>query len=249
MSFPETIVLHPGEEKIQYAAARGIPLGQRAVINDRVFRWTRNGATALSTARLCQESVIVSGHGGDVVVQAAAAVGARTVTITNNTTAMTANMYAGGYMWGNDEAGEGPGYRIKSHPAIAATANGVITLEDDDTIRVALTTVSQVGFRRNLYDSVVVNPTTPTGVPVGVTCLAITADYYFWLQTWGPAAVLGNGTLIVGYMVSPGATTAGSVDVYPLNSVDGSGQQPGIGRVSRVAPSTEFSWIDLQIAP
>ena len=248
MAFTETIVLHPGAEKNERSTQGSTPLGARAVIGDRVFRWTRNGSVALTVNRLCQESVVVTGHGGDLAIATAAAINARSVTLTNSTTAITANQYAGGYLWIDNE---GHCYKIKSHPAESTgTGSVVITLEDDDYLRAALTTAtSNAGLRRNPYDSVVVNPTTPTGAPVGVTPIAVTASYYFWLQTWGPAAVLTNGTLIVGYMASPGATTAGSVDVYPLNSVDGSGQQPIVGVASRVRPTTEFSLIDLRIAP
>ena len=248
MSFPETIVLHPGAEKVERSTQGSTPLGTRMVIGERSFRWTHNASLALSVNRLCQESVVVSGHGDGLAVATTAAVGARTVTLTNATTAITANQYAGGYLWVDNE---GRAYKIKSHPA-ESTGSGsiVITLEDDDTLRVALTAgTSTCGLRRNQYEDVVVNPTTPTGVPVGVTPLAVTADYYFWLQTWGPCPVLTNGTVIVGYMVSPGATTAGSVDVYPLNSVDASGQQPMVGVVSRVGATTEFSHVDLRIAP
>ena len=150
----------------------------------------------------------------------------------------------------NDGDGEGHAYKIKSPPA-ESTGSGsiVITLEDDDTIRVALTTSSQAGLRVNLYEDLVVNPTSATGVPVGVTPVAVDADAYFWLQTWGPAAVLTNGTIIVGKNVTPGASTAGSVDVSPLNSVDASGQEPIVGVVSRVNATTEYSLVNLTIAP
>ena len=248
MSFTETIVLRPGAEKLSRSTQGGTPLGARAVLGERVFRWAHNASLALSVNRLIQESVVVSGHGDGLAVATTAAIGARAVTLTNSTTAITANQYAGGYLWVDNE---GRAYKIKSHPA-ESTGSGsiVITLEDDDTLIVALTAgTSTCGLRVNQYEDVIVNPTTPTGVPVGVCLGAITADYYFWLQTWGPCPVLTNGTLLVGLTVTPGATTAGSVDVCPLNSVDASGQQPMVGVVSRFGATTEYSLIDLRIAP
>lgn len=249
MAFAESIVLYPGQEKVIRATQGSTPLGQRAIQGDRVFHYALAGAVALATGRLVQEAVVVSGHDVDLLPTVAAAVGARTVTLQNVTTAIVANEYAGGFLWVNDVDGEGHAYRIKSHPAATATGTVVITLEDDDTIRVALTTSSQVGLRHNLYRGLLVNPTTPTGAPVGVTPVAVTADYYFWCQTWGPASVLTNGTLLRGRTVAPGATTAGSVDVYPLNSVDGSGQEPVVGVCMVVGVSTDFSLIDLRLAP
>ena len=250
MSFTETIVLKPGAEKLTTTTQGNTPIGTRAVQGDKVFYRAHNASIAIGAGLLIQESVIVSGHGGDLAVASAAAVGARTVTLTNATTAITANQYAGGTLWANDEAGEGPSYKIKSHPA-ESTGSGsiVITLEDDDTLVEALTTSSQCGLRVAKYEDVVVNPTTATGSPIGVTCVDVPADAYFWAQTWGLKSVLTNGTLIVGKSVVPGASTAGSVDVKPLNSVDAGGQEPSIGVCSRVNATTEYSLIDLRIAP
>ena len=249
-AFTETINLTPGAEKVTRTTRGSPPLGQRAVIagGDRVFRWAQNGSVALSVNRLLQESVIGSGHGGDLAVQAAGAINDQTVSITNSTTAITEDQYRFGYLWIDNE---GHVYRIKSHPA-ESTGSGtlVITLEDDDFLRAALTTAtSTVGLRRNPYDEVLVNPTSPTGVPVGVTPVAVDADAFFWAQSWGLASVLTNGTPIVGLGVTAGASTAGSVDVQPLNSVNASGQESLVGYVSRVRATGEFSLIDLRIAP
>lgn len=250
MAFPNTVYGRLGDAKAESSTAK-LPLGTRMVLPDgRVYRYTKNGAVALSIARLCQESVVVSGHGVDLAVASAAAIGATTVTLTNATTAITANEYAQGYLFVNDVDGEGQICTIKSHPAEATGSGSVVmTLEAEDALTVALTTSSQVGLRYNPYKNVLVNPTTATGVPVGVTPISVTANYYFWLQTWGPAAVLTNGTVIVGKTVAPGATTPGSVDVYPLNSVDASGQQPVVGIVQTVGATTEYSLVYLTIAP
>ena len=249
MSFPTEIDGHVREWLVESSTQRNLPLGTRMKLPDgRIFRYAKNAAVALSRGRLCQESVVVSGHGVDLAVAAAAAIGATTVTLTNATTAITLNEYAGGYLWVNDVDGEGQIAKIKSHPA-ESTGSGsvVITLEDEDALLVALTTSSQVGLRYNPYKNVVVAPIATTGIPVGVTPLAVTASYYFWLQTRGPAAVLGNGTLIRGLTVIRSVTTAGAVDVHPLNSVDASGQEPVIGMVESVGVTTDFSLVFLTL--
>ena len=90
-------------------------------------------------------------------------------------------------------------------------------------------------------------PTTFTGVVVGVTQNVVSTTRYCWLQKTGLSSLLTNGTVLIGLQVTRSATTAGACDVYPLNSVDGSGQQPMLGEVSVVGATTEFSLVKLTI--
>ena len=163
MSFPNTIYGRIKDAKVEHVTQRN-PLGTRMVLPDgRVYRYTKNGAVALSIARLCQESVVVSGHGTDLAVVSAAAVGATTVTLTNATTAITKDEYAEGVLFVNDVDGEGQICVIKSHPAESTgTGSVVITLEAEDALTVALTVSSQCGLRYNPYKGVLVAPTTPS---------------------------------------------------------------------------------------
>lgn len=244
---------YPGLEKTEQSVQGPNALGQYMGLDDgRLYRWSQSGSVALSTGRLLQQAVVVSGHGNNLAVQAASAIGDRTVALTNSTTAITLDQYAGGFLTINDagaDAGEGLIYRIKSHPA-ESTGSGtvIITLADDDGIVVALTTNGQAGLRKHPHDEVLVNPTTPTGIVVGVCGMPVTADFYFWAQVRGSCPVLINGVVIVGLQVTAGATTAGSVDVQPLNSVDGSGQERVVGHVETVMASTEFGGVYLTIA-
>jgi hypothetical protein len=48
-------------------------------------------------------------------------------------------------------------------------------------------------------------------MPVGVNPLAVTASYYFWSQTGGPAAVVCHAAIDIGTMAIVG-TTSGEVD-------------------------------------
>lgn len=250
MSFPNVIYGALGDRLVTTSTQKN-PLGTKMILPDgRVFRYTKAGGVALNIGTLAQEAVVTTGHTKDLAVAAVAAIGAVVVTITNSTTAITANMYAEGYLFTNDAAGEGQICTIKSHPA-ESTGSGtcVITLEDEDPLTVALTTLSEVGLRKNLYKDVVVCPTTLTGVVVGVVPCAVALNYYFWLQTWGPACVLTNGTLIRGLTCVASGTTGGAVDVTPLNSVDTSSQEQAVGTVMSVAASTEYSLVNLTIAP
>ncbi len=250
MSFTNTLY-GPLGSRLVATAAQKCPLGTRLVLpGSRVFHYTKAGAVALDIGKVMQQAVVTSGHTKDLAVAAVAAIGATSVTITNATTALVKDDYAEGYLFVNNEAGEGQICTIKTHPAEATgSASCVITLEEEDALTVALTTASKVGLRVNEYKNVVVNPTTITGIPVGVTPIAVPLSYYFWLQTWGPANVLTNGTVIRGLTVVPSGTTAGAVDVYPLNSVDTSGQQPVVGTVMSVGATTEYSLVFLTLAP
>lgn len=247
MSFPNTLY---GPVRLAATPTQTHPLGSRLVFPDgRIFRYAKAGAVALDVAKVCQESVVVTGHDTGLVV-AAAAIGATTVTVTNATTAITKDMYKGGYLFVNSAANPGAGQvcKIESHPA-ESTGSGtvVITLAQEDALRVALTAASTVGLRKNQFDSVLVAPTAVTGIPVGVSPHAVIASYYFWAQTRGTCAVLTNGTVIRGLTVTPSATTPGAVDVYPLNSVDGGGQAPVIGIVQTVGATTDYSLVFLTI--
>lgn len=251
----EGCVLLPGRDEVTNvlggvfdlfaeSATQLLPLGSKVVQGDRVFRYVKNGAAGIARGKLVAGAAAPSDHDVDLAVAVAAASGATQVTITNGaSTALTANMYAGGYLFVNDEAGEGQCLRIKSHPAASTSASCVITLYDPLTV--ALTTASQVGLRKNPYADIVVSPTTPAASPLGVTCCALTANYFGFIQTAGPCAVLTNGTVLVGKKCAVGLTTAGSVDVTPLNSVDAGGQEPCVGIVMTVGGTGEYSLVNL----
>lgn len=248
MSFPGVVWGSEGDQ-FEHTSDKKRPFGTvLKLVDGREFVYAQAGGTALNTGKLMQQAVVTSGHTKDLNPASTAAIGATAVTITNSTTAITANMYAEGYLFTNDAAGEGYLYKIKSHPA-ESTGSGSceITLEEGSALRVALTTSSEVGLRKHPCDEVVVAPTTFTGIVVGMAVREVTANYYCWLQTKGPACVLTYGTVIVGKAVTRSATTAGAVDVYPLNSVDASGQQPMLGNVLSVASSAEYSLVDLNV--
>ena len=110
------------------------------------------------------------------------------------------------------------------------------------SIRVALTTSSQVTLTKHPYKDVIICPTTLTGAPVGASLMAVTANYYFWAQVAGAGVVLVNGTIVIGNIVVAGATTAGSVDAAATTDILGI-----VGRVLQVNASTEYALVQLSI--
>ncbi len=236
-------------QQFQTSSTKKLPFGTVMELPDgREFVYARAGAVALDVGKVMQQAVVISGHTKDLV-PAATVIGANTVTLTNSTTAITADMYAEGTLFVNAGAGLGYSYHIKSHPAEATgSATCLFTLEEDDALQVALVAAtSKCGLRKHTCDGVLVAPTTFTGVVVGVTVCAVTENYYCWLLKKGATAALTNGTVIVGKAVNRSETTAGAVDVYPLNSSATSGQQPMIGFVESVGATAEYSLVDFNI--
>lgn len=243
MSFSNTIY-GPSSDRLVQSSTQKHPLGTRMVLPDgRVFRYAQAGGVTLDAGKLMQESVVISGHEKDMVT-AAAAVGDTAITITPITNDISANQYKEGYLYVNDADGEGQMFTVKSHPAILKTVAGVITIEDEDAVVVALTTSTQCGIRTNPYDGVLVAPTSETGIPVGVTPIAVTTPNYFWLQTWGIASVWTQGALTTGFGVENSDSSPGAVCVAATGT-----QKTIVGTCSSYTAGTEYSLIFLTIAP
>ena len=173
----------------------------------RKFRYAKAGAANLVAGTLLQNSAEVTNH--QDLTPVAAAIGATEVTVTLGATAATLNQYAGGYLVTTVTPGLGSMYKIKSHPAAGSAATLVVTLEDP--IAVAVTTSTRFDLNANLYNGVIINPTTATGCPVGVAVNAITAAQFGWIQVQGPAPILAAGANAVSNFVSSSEAVAGAV--------------------------------------
>lgn len=245
-SFPTAIRGDEGQQYQTYNEEKGISLGSELVLPDgRKFRFVKAGATATVAGSLYQAEV--PGANFDELAVAAAAVGASTVTVTNGATAITANMFKGGFLNVEDDAGEGRAYRIKSHPAAAGSATCVITLEAE--IQEALTTSSTVGLTKHPCSAVIIHPSPPTAKLVGVAVSDIPAANWGWVQFYGPCSVLTDGTVVIAASVMASNGTDGSVEAWGLTEAAppteiSSGK---IGEVMEVAATTEYSLIFLNL--
>lgn len=194
------------------SATQLFPLGTKALNGERVLRYCKNGATALNIAAPLQSAARIHAEADDdIVVGAASAIGATTVTLTSTANLATAPLstkdgFKEGYLVVNDEAGEGQLYKIKGHAPASGTSTFVVTLYD--ALTVALTTSSQVGIIQNPYANVIATAAVLTGMFVGVPLMAITASYYFWAQTGGPAPVIPQAAIALGTTVVVGTTAA-----------------------------------------
>jgi len=178
------------------------PIGSLLVRGIEKWRYCKNGSSALNIAECVQSPARAHAEqDDDIVVAAAAAIGATSVWLTstaNLDTApnATADNFAGGFLIVNDAAGEGQCCLIKANAAFSTTEDSEFELYDALTI--ALTTSSQIGLIKNPYNGVIAATNTMTGMPIGVPQLAVTASYYFWCKTAGPAAVNAQEAIALG---------------------------------------------------
>ena len=259
MSFPVTVGLDIGMEKLTYTANQnGRVLGTRAVTPDgRVFRWALAGGTAIEAGKLVQTLAEIgsSVHVNGLTVVNATVTGVTTITVTMATTPVAANVYADGDLVIDTSPGQAM-YRIKSHQAADSGADAEFTLYDSDEIKNALTSgTTLVGFRRNPYTSVIITPTTVTGVCIGVTPINVAIGAYFWLQTWGPALVNMDQAPVAGKRVIAGILSVGHADISSTSSADTTGANeaqsyPQIGVAQTAgAGADKYHRIFLTISP
>ena len=216
-----------------------LPLGTRVRLADgRAFVYGKAGAVQLAYGKLNQGPVFDTTNAKDRAVTANVAVGDRSIKVTFGA-AVTANQYAGGIVWVNDDTGEGEAYTIKTH---AAGTTGV-ELHIYEKVRVAITAgAGTCSVVANPFNGVVICPTTLTSQVVGVAPVTVPIANYAWFQTAGPCALLTNGTIVVGNTVEASATTGGAVDPTAETTYG-----TPLGQVIMANASTEYSLVNLAI--
>ena len=203
------------------------PLGTRLLRGLDEWWYCKNAAVALAIAVPVQSAAAIHAEADDdIVVGAASAIGALTVTLTSTANLAAAPLstkdgFKDGYLVVNDLAGEGQCYKIKGHEAASGTSNFVVTLYDPLTI--ALTTASQVGLIQHPCANVIASAAVVSGIYIGQPLIAVTASYYFWAQHSGVRPMIPQAAIAKGTAVILG-TTAAKANPIALNSVDLDGQ-------------------------
>jgi len=199
----------------------------------RKFRYVKAGATALVVGNVLQSPARDTQFTG-MAVASAAAIGVTTLALTNGTTTTTLDEFAGGIAVVSESTGIGQQFIIAGNTV--ATSGAALTVTLKDGVRVALTTSSKVTLWKNLYNGVIVSPTTRTGKTVGGAIFPIAANEYGWIQTGGPGAALSDVTVsAVGEAVSPSTTTAGAV-TKQVTLLENIGTTPILGVSAKVSP-------------
>lgn len=174
------------------------------------YRYAKVGASNLVLGNLLQ-SPINNTTDFDQLTTAAFSAGDTSITVTTGSTAVSANEFVGGTATISIAGGVLVGsYIIVGHAAAGTTSSLVLNL--NRPLMVSGTSSQKTDLRRNPFNGVIQNPTTATGIPVGVAMFAASAGTYTWIQTGGVGAVLSdNTTLAVGNDVEASTTAAGAV--------------------------------------
>jgi len=197
-----------------------------------------NGAVAVVAGVLVQsEAEITAFEKLAMTVPAAypATAGLFQFLVTNGTTVLNVNKYQGGYAIVAAGTGIGQMFRIASHQPAANGATFVVTTED--AIVTTLDATSKITLQQNPYANILINPTTATASPVGVTLYAMAAStaptynatsgalttagvlQYGWIVTHGfVSCLVDNSVTNVGYPIGRSPTTAGTVGVATLTT-------------------------------
>jgi len=216
------------------------PLGHRLQLGDRVFRYAKAGGL-LAAGKLALSGASVANHHSITVATTVAEL--KKITVTLGATAAIKNQYAEGYLAIIAGTGLGQIYKIKSHPAADANATLELTLYDE--LAVATDASDSKGdLCANPY-AAVQNSTTTALQDAGVPLVAVPANYFCWLQTWGICVILTHtaDTAAEGTLLSHGGT-AGSV----VTQAGYTASLVGIS-VGQARAATEHNLVDLRIKP
>lgn len=170
-----------------------------------------------------------------VPTTAPATAGTFLVSVTNGSTVLKQNLFAGGWLVTASGTGIGQTLSIASHTGGSSTGQIVVTLADP--IQVTLDATTTVSFVANPAKNIIVNPTTPTGVLTGVTLYAIPASVaptwngtsgalstagtpqYAFVVSHGPVGCLIDSSVTnVAYPLGQKCATAGCLGIATLTS-------------------------------
>ncbi len=280
MGFPGSVLL-TGDMILKTTSAKVMPLGTRGYTRDgRVFRYGRNGGTALKPGYIVQSRAPQANNillrSGTTKLSANSSK-VSLVTIGGATeTFVVKNDMADGYLF-NYTSSTGTGAlnyangayaQILTNTTQTATATGkvVINFQDGDglysaTTNAGATTAVKIGVQRNPYDKVIVKPSGIwTALVVGVPVRPVAANYYFWVQTWGPCPVRADVVAYsVGFPVGPTTNTSARVSGLANSTKNTSGasiatwrailSMTNFGVAMLVGVSGEYRMIYLKLAP
>jgi hypothetical protein len=183
-------------------------IGTRMQLADgRVFYYAQAGGTIIA-GNLCL-AVLPTASFDQCALDTAGVVGSKTIGITPaGSPTVLANDFAEGYfVVHGGTTGGGQCRKISSHDA--SSSNSEITLELYDPFTAVVHADAVGEIIRNPYKDVT-HLANSTGTAVGVPLIAMTDNYFGWLQTWGECALLagGDGDISSRLIVN---TTAGEV--------------------------------------
>jgi hypothetical protein len=240
MSHPKTIHGTEGAQYVSYSSRPQIKLGTKMLFQDgRAFRFASAGAsTALVPGFIYQSEVPTLNSGLAVATHA---VGDQSLTVTFGG-AVTLNEYEEGFVWMDTNANSVVTmYKIKSHPAGTAVAVALYS-----PINEAILAASTVSAIKSPYKSVIIHPSSPTAMVVGVCVYPLPVSTYGWLQVKGPCPIMNDtatDTLVIGTNAVCSPDRNGEV----CGQNTGGGDEIIVGRVLTIEADAQFALIDLTL--
>lgn len=198
------------------------PVGARRVTEDgRTFRYCKFLA-AVTVGKLCAVDATsqIIADGAATAVRNSAGAAADIASSASPTTlyfldtdkftaANSDHVLAGGYLHICNNGGEGYNYRIIDNDYTATTS--VMKVNIYDPILANIDSEAEVAITGNPYLNVRVATAGTDDFVVGTSIRSMTAGYYGWLQTWGVATILADGTITAGMMLTLSDGVAGAV--------------------------------------
>lgn len=181
-------------QAFEQGAGRQFPLGTRMHTPDgRVFRMAQAASTAISAGRTCQldRSKL---HFQDLTLSYAARNDQFLINVSVPDT-VNQDEFEDGLVYVYTGGGAGIVYNVEGNTQVTASSTQMTLNLDVVTTQGISTSTSRVSVFKNRFKALTIADAPPSAAVVGVTPQAITASYYFWLQTHGAAAVLQEGPL------------------------------------------------------
>lgn len=245
------VLWFPDGEQFHTYPTRRWPIGTKLELQDgRVFRFGKINTTAPVAAGYLVQSEVPAANFDDLQFNTAITplpvLYERKIWLTNkNVAAITANMFAGGYLSIHKTPGMGMLYKIEANDAAAATGSPrfSVTLVGGEGLQAVPTSASRVLLsKHHLYD-VILTPAPATAAVVGVAATLIPiAAPWGWFQVEGEAAVVTDGTVTIGTPVKPGSV-AGTVAAVGATEA----AVNAVGVVAEVGAGGDTSIIKLEI--
>lgn len=192
----------------------------------RVFRYARAGGVALAkaymtaaeanTANLLNQAQGTSGANQDV--------GDYQVEIDTAAITLVDNELSGGWLVVQDEAAEGDIYHILASQSQSTTLHWLLL---DAPLRTNWAALTEITIVKSTWWDVVVQPVNSPSAgdrPAGVPLIAVSINYWAWLQTGGPTPIYvdAGDTIVQGEPCGKPGThgTAGGVGVVANDGTD-----------------------------
>ncbi len=222
MSFPNIVFGSEGE-LWHNSATETVPVGTLMIIEDgRSFRFCEIAASVTTVVGgLLQAEVHTTDQSGEAIGTLDAG-----VTILTGAGSTSSNVavdeYVNGYAY-TDNAVTLPMMRIKSNSAITAGSTGTITLYNPTPTAIA--SGNTLCYIKNPWRDVILKPASAETAPaIGVNKVVITADYFGWVQTSGPASVLYDASTTaiaaIGDPVGPDQAVASAISGIADSTTD-----------------------------